>query len=593
MTLGQVLYVHPWGHLNDLVIPIGAVACMNAIPPPKLGRYAFEVQDEEIRAAAVVCVDLHWALGLTGFERLVRHVRAIAPDAAIVAGGITAAHLAEELLASGAADYVIRGDAEPSFAALVAALREGRRPGPLPNVFARGAPPPPLRRARADEFDATDSITLDWFPTLARLVDVGAAAFPQGRTLSVARGCPLACPTCYGSHAALYGPGYLLRSPERTAELLRDAARAGAKSLRLIVGKPPPARLTELIRCLEASGPHRFTGSIGLWLCRAPGDEDLDALERAFDARVYLSFTPPDEHVPAPPPAVLAAERSALRRMAARVERSTKLWLDVWVTAGQDAGALRAELGSGERVTVNSGAVWSMSRPGDGVTATLAQVRAAVAPLWTFYAARLLSPALARLLAPFRYLDEVAEGLDDLAPPGEPELASMHAALQRAWRAHRLPTIADLAFDAVPIALSRPAEAREAEGTRFAGDLAVAAPGSARALGAPFPLVARADHRGMALDAPVPALPAGCQALAIVPRGAGPTSPAWLDAMSRRGLVVLRAPDARPCRMRIDLRVQDARAFLLDAEGAPLRRGVADLAYFRAPSAPGRRSPAP
>ncbi|MCZ7685946.1 MAG: cobalamin B12-binding domain-containing protein [Sandaracinaceae bacterium] len=85
-----VLYVHPSGHLNDLVVPAGAVTCMNAIPGPKLGRYAHEVADEEILEAAVVAIDLHWALALSGLEPLVRHVRALRPDVPIVIGGITA-----------------------------------------------------------------------------------------------------------------------------------------------------------------------------------------------------------------------------------------------------------------------------------------------------------------------------------------------------------------------------------------------------------------------------------------------------------------------------------------------------------------------
>ncbi|MEI8255281.1 MAG: hypothetical protein WCJ30_06360, partial [Deltaproteobacteria bacterium] len=373
----------------------------------------------------------------------------------------------------------------------------------------------------------------------------------------------------------------------RTAALLSDAERAGAKSIRLFLGKPSSARLSELCQTLVERGPFHFPTSVGLWLCRVPGDDDLDAIERAFDGSIHVSLIPPDEHVPALGPGVLAAERAALRHLAARVANSKKLWLDVWVMDGRDAEALRTDINAGPRVKVSSGAVWSMTRPGDGATTTLARVREATAHVWTFYAARLLSPALARLLAPFRFLDEVADDLDALDPPSAPELVPFHTAILRAWKMHRLPTIEGLAFDAVPVALSAPATRRAAEGTRYAGDLTVAVLSTVRPVGPAIALVEHIDHRGVRLEAQIPALPAGCDALALVPRGDGPSTPAWLEAMSRSGLAVMRAPpDARSCVLRIDLRVQDARAFLLEAEGEPLRRGVADVGYFSAPKVP-------
>jgi hypothetical protein len=595
---GLVLYIHPWGHLNDLVVPAGAVSCMNAIQGPKLGRYAFEVDDDEIRAASVVCVDLHWAISLPGFERVVAHVRAIAPATPIVVGGIAAAHLAPQLVEELPVDYAFRGDAEASFARLIEALRARERPPPLPNVFARGAPAPPRQRMSDQEFGATDSITIDWFPTFARSSDLDAVAFPPGRTVIAARGCPLRCPTCYGSHADTYGPGYLWREPGRTAALVQAAAAEDARNVRLIVGKPSPRRLSELIAALAEAGPQRLGGAIGLYVCRAPSDEDLDRLERAFDSPVALSTVPPEEHVPALSPARLAEERAAWRRVAERAARSTKLRLDVWATAGSDTKPIREGLGGGDdaRVTVSSGAVWNMSRPGDGETTTLAAVRAAVADTWTFYAARLLSPALARLLAPFRFLDEVDDGLDALAPPDEPALVAFHDQMMRSWRAHRLPSLPGLAFDAVPVALGAAPRSRAAEGTRHAGDLAVVPSSAVRVVSAPHALAARLDHRGVALIADLPAIPAEASAIVLVPRGASETTAAWLDALGAAGLVALRAEltERGPHRLRVDLRVQDARAFLLDAGGRPLRRGVADLGYLRDPRAvkPTAREPA-
>ncbi len=565
---GLVLHIHPWGHLNDLVVPAGVLACLNAIPGPKLGRYAFEVADDEIARACVVTIDVHWALALTGFEHLVAHVRAVAPRVPIVVGGITAALLADELLASYPVDFVFRGDAETSFTALIAALRAGQQPGPLPNVHQRGAPTPPPRRMSSEDFDASDSVRLDWFPTLAKVTDLDAVAFPTGRTIIGARGCPLRCPTCYGSHASTYGGGYLWRSPERTAELLRDAERAGGRNVRLILSKPTPRQLSGLIAALGATGPYRFGSAVGLFLCRAPSDDELAALDRAFESPVTISVVPPDEHVPPLSPERLATERAEWRRVSRWVAASKNLRLDVWSTVGRDTRALRAELGDHDRVSVNSGAVWSMTRPADG--ASLPPAREAVRDLWTFYAARLLSPSLAALLTPFRFLDEVDDEVEALPPPEEPALRPYHAAIVSSWRAHRLPMIRGLAFELVPVdgVVAR----REAAGTSFSGALAIGQ--ITRSRGGALPLEARFDHRGVSLHAEVPAR-AAAGSLAILPRGLP------LDDAARRGVVVLRGEHAADARVRIDLRVQDARVFLLGAGDELLQRGVAGLGYFR------------
>jgi hypothetical protein len=239
-----------------------------------------------------------------------------------------------------------------------------------------------------------------------------------------------------------------------------------------------------------------------------------------------------------------------------------------------------------------------MSRPGDGATTTLAAVREAVQHVWTFYAARLLSPALAHLLAPFHFLDEVDDGLDDLAPPAEGELLPFHAAILRSWRRHHMPSLEGLAFDAVPVSLTPAPLARSAEGTRWGGDLGLAAPSTTRALGPAHALAQILDHRGVALECGLGALPTGCEAIAIVPRGEGPSDQAWLDAIGRRGVLIARAPAASfapapapAVRLRIDLRVQDARVFLLGEDDAPLRRGVAELGYFRDTRAASKAGP--
>ena len=255
LMLPEVLYIHPAGLLNDLVVPAGALSCMNAVSASKRGRYAFEVEDTEIRAARVVATDLHWAVGLPGFARLVRHVRQVNPDAVLIVGGITAGHYARELLEQHPVDFVVQGDSEVAFAALVNTVLTGRGdPSRIPNVHVRGAPSPALRRMTNEEFDRTDCLTCDWFPTFARVTDWDAVAFGPGRTVPVSRGCPSRCVACYGSYASTFGKGVRVRSPAGLAVILGRAQDEGVRNLRLILGKVPAATLTRLLAASIATG---------------------------------------------------------------------------------------------------------------------------------------------------------------------------------------------------------------------------------------------------------------------------------------------------------------------------------------------------
>lgn len=577
-----LLYLHPRGHLNDLVVPAGALSAMNAAPFPKLGRYAFEVSDAELRAARVVAMDLHWALGLAGLEPLLARVRAVNPTARVVVGGITASHYPRELLDEVGVDHVVQGDAEAAFPALAAALLDGRDPGDVPNVWTRGRPPPRRARIDAAAFDAVDPLTADWFPTLSRVRDWPAAAFPMSATLPVARGCALRCPTCHGSHAAVSGEGVLAISPAALVRHLERARALGLRSLRLVVGKLPASRLAPLLAAAAARGPFPFPLGVGLYLCTPPDAGDLAALEAAFDAQVTVSVVPPGEHVPRPPDAAVAREEAAWREVAAAVARSRRLRLDVWAGSERDAAAARRALGDpGPRAVVSLAAVWSLTRPDAARRPTLAELRDALGPVWTFYAGRLLSPALEPLLAPFRLLDEL-DADPAAAPPPPPELAGWRERLLAHWRAHRIAALPGLSFDAVPARL-RPsaAPARGFGGTRLRGALRAVASDAARlALDRAVPLAADLAHDAVRLRAPL-RLDPGDDAVALVarppPGGAAPG-----PALPAEGLVVLDARGAaHAAAVQVAIRVQEAEAALVDAAGTPLARGRAELGYVR------------
>lgn len=448
-----------------------------------------------------------------------------------------------------------------------------------------------------EEFDATDCVTATWFPTYNLMSRWDARAFPQGRLIPLSRGCPMRCDECYGSYASTFGKGYLLRSPAAAARLTRQAALSGARNLRYFVGKPSGAELAALIAGLAAGGPYCFDSAVGFYVCRAPSEDDLRTLERAFRAPVVLSMIPPDEHQPELPPLRLARERSTWRQVSSAVERSASLRLDAWVTRGRDAGRARAELGAEgcARVGVNNGAVWSMTRPTDGAAPIqLAALVRAVSGLWSFHAARLLSPALASLLAPFRLLDEIDDpgplGVDaERRPAISPGLARFREEISRQWRAHRLPTLPSLRLSLLPVSVRAGARLRPASGeTHWTGALALAAAEDLSPVAEAITLTYSAGHRGERLQADLPALPRS-SALAILPGPLdGALDAAWVREIGERGLVIFNLPADRPpeaMRFLANLRVQDIRAHLVDAAGESLARGVAHCGYVAPPKA--------
>ncbi len=240
-----------------------------------------------------------------------------------------------------------------------------------------------------------------------------------------------------------------------------------------------------------------------------------------------------------------------------------------------------------DRVKVSSGAVWSVTRPTDGAAPlTLDGLREALEPIWTFYAAQLASPSLARLLAPFELLDEIAA---DVAAevPHAPGLEALRTRLLASFAAHHVATFPGLGLAVVPVRLARPAATDARFGrTRLAGALALASPGAAQ----PHPeapsaaLRLRIDHRGVHLEGECPAPPPGAT-LALVPTEAEGQLPAaaWVERLAADGLVVLALPPlagAPALDLGVHLQVQRL-AVEARASGALVAAGAADLGYFR------------
>lgn len=589
----EVLYIHPHGHLNELVVPAGAISSMNAVNATRLGRYAFEVTDAEIRGASVIALDVHWSCGITGFEPMIQRIRRVHPGAVIVVGGITASLVPETLLARYPVDYVIQGDSEVAFARLVDAVLSGRRPAGIPNVYGRELPPVAPRRMTATEFDRTDCLTIDWFPTFQRVTGLQAAAFGLGRTVPVARGCKMRCPHCYGSCASVFGRGTPILTTWAFRTMLQRAAHDQVEGLRLILGKPGPAKLSLLVGALRGLELKRLPSAVGLFLCTPPSPADLAILERVFPTGIHISLVPPTEHFPALSPRQLAQELAAWERAARYVAASERLRLDIW-TDGELAIKTPAQAlkdAGGRNAKVSRSTVWHMFRMVDRPDSPdWDEVRRAVRPIWTFYASRLLSPTLATLLDPYHLLDELDDPPAETGPLPEP-LADAQRRIESSWQTTHLPTLPDMVWWALPVRLTGDLLTRDpATGINYQGRL-----GRTRPLAGVRPLVQAMspmdmviDDTGVRLTAPVTGEGDGI-ALLPWPSGDGAPDRAWVDLLVAQGLCVLdlrdipreqvRVPDMQ---FQVVLRVQDAGAALVGGDG-PLARGRADMNYYWKP----------
>jgi hypothetical protein len=586
--MSDVLYIHPSGHLNDLVIPAGAISCMNAVDnASKLGRYAFEVSDEEIQRAKAIAIDLHWGISAPAFLRLISHVRTKNPDAKIIVGGITAGHLAEELVEKGICDFVIKGDSEVAFSLLVSCCLEKKLTLGIPNVVQKGALKPVLARMTQAEFDATDTLTTKWFPAYERLLDLETKAFTVGKFIMVARGCPFRCKTCYGSVADVFGRGILVRSPQSLVAMVRKAHSEKVENLRLIVGKPPQKVLNRLLKALRDAGPFDFATSVGLIICSPLTDEALSMLDKTFKNPVVISVVPPEEHEPALSGKRLVHEVDAWKRICKEVSHTRWLKIDMWANETGNFERLKRELSS-DRVRVSLATVWQLPRPGAGMPVSFEFLKETYEDLWTYFVARLVSPTLASLLAPFGFLDEL---LTDpfLAIRGRTgALGNIASHALSSFERFMIPMFSDFSIGLVSLS-SVGREQKEACGIRCVGDVKIFRLGKESIGEYRMDDVHRVEehktHRDILWESRM-TVKVGQQAVGFVPLFDF-LPPTWLlddgELVSNDGVLALKLDPSlrgKTLTVKIFYRLHSLWIFAQDVDGRVVARGKADLQYF-------------
>ncbi len=199
----DVLYIHPVSIPDDIRIPMGVIGLMNSLTCSKRGIYGDQITDEDLCGARIVAMDLHWMFHLRSVEDLAARCKTVNPSLTVIIGGYTAAIFADILVEKFAVDFVILGDAEGSFRPLVERILAGKSWDTVPNLVTKTGKTNQSYSLTAQDFNAIDNLSIDWFPQYKKLVGERNAGIPFV-FIPVARGCHHNCEWCYGSRQHQY-----------------------------------------------------------------------------------------------------------------------------------------------------------------------------------------------------------------------------------------------------------------------------------------------------------------------------------------------------------------------------------------------------
>ncbi|MGM0576153.1 MAG: hypothetical protein ACQEXJ_10530 [Myxococcota bacterium] len=275
---------------------------MNRVDVPKVGRYSFELDEEEVRGARCFALDLHWFFSMDALAGITRDLKVLNPSAPIVVGGITASFYATYLMEHYPIDFLVQGDAEYVFPRLIECIFEGRPVPALPNLHRRAhGPPATWHKVEPERYNETDYLTRHWFPSLAAHTREGHRRFAEKPFwdmddyhpfLTLNRGCRFSCNFCFGAYQVdVFGPGQVDREVEALERSL-DAIVEDPELhfVNLMFGTESSQHLDLYRPVLEK---HRPLG-VTMLFCELPRFDQVELLLGAFD-RILLDFTNPAE----------------------------------------------------------------------------------------------------------------------------------------------------------------------------------------------------------------------------------------------------------------------------------------------------------
>lgn len=188
------------------------------------------LQGETLSASDLKCADV---VGISSDSTRIEKAMQVARRAAkagrpVVMGGPHPQFLADEICASGAVSYIVKGEGEPVVPALLAALERHEEPASVRGIIFR-------EHGRIIETPDADRPDVESLPWPARhLVDLqrysGRVDEVPVTPLVTSRGCPGACHFC--SSSSFFGRGWRYRSAESVlAELDEIHTRYGFRAV--------------------------------------------------------------------------------------------------------------------------------------------------------------------------------------------------------------------------------------------------------------------------------------------------------------------------------------------------------------------------
>lgn len=232
----DLILIQPLSGELPYIVPCGALSLFNMVNLPKLGVFEWELTDSMIRETKIIAIPLQWAYSLPSAAKLVFRLKSVNPNIAVIAGGYIVDLFGSKLFEIAPFDYLIVGDAEKTFPALVKNLVDGNLVLGLPNLLARKSQKVVSYTIGSDEFNLLDSLSIDWFPTLLEIarktqnLSVPTYIYPW---LEFTRGCVYDCDDCLGSvknQRLLAGRERpAVRSQESARDLLESIERKGYK----------------------------------------------------------------------------------------------------------------------------------------------------------------------------------------------------------------------------------------------------------------------------------------------------------------------------------------------------------------------------
>ena len=223
----MILYIHPDTKIQfKCILPMSLPALINGLSETVKGRFHDEWTKEEVKAANIIIMDIHWYMSMRSAIKLSFQLKIINPEVTLIAGGISASVFWKYLLRDSALDYIIRGDGEVPLKMLVDTLKNGKDVSNVPNVCAKDFVSKKIYTLTSDDMNRLNYRNISFFPSLKRKISY----FHNGSNemiydiypfLMVYRGCSYDCEQCCGSpeiQQSIFFRSRVIRSSEKVKE---------------------------------------------------------------------------------------------------------------------------------------------------------------------------------------------------------------------------------------------------------------------------------------------------------------------------------------------------------------------------------------